>query len=235
MEVYIGIDLAWGEKNLSGFCVLTPFKDKMKILDIKLLHSLEDIVNEIEKYFEYKIYLGVDAPLIVPNEIGNREIEKEFNRDFSKYKICMLPVNRNLLTKFSAEIRSELLYEKLSSLGFRRDYQNDKVVFEVYPHSTIAQCFNSKKILPYKRKKGRNTLFIREQLKIYQSYLLEISLENQFFKQDIDLLKGQALKDYEDKLDAYTCAYTLYRCKHSEYKSYKLNAIDTFITPIEES
>mgnify|MGYP000514810612 CR=1 FL=1 len=235
MEVYIGIDLAWGEKNLSGFCVLTPLENTLKILEIKLLHTLDEITDEIKKYLAHQIYVGVDAPLLIPNESGNREIEKAFNKDFSKYKISMLPVNRKLLTKFSPKIRSEVLYEKLSSLGFSRDLKAKKALFEVYPHATIALCFNDNKILPYKRKKGRDTLFIKEQLKIYQNYLQSVCEPDSIFEEDIDLLKGKSLKDYEDKLDSFTSAYTLLYCKNKPHKIYKLDNIDTFITPIEES
>ena len=234
MEIYIGIDLAWGEKNLSGFCVLTPLDNKLEILEVKLLSSLDEILNEIKKYSQNQVYIGVDAPLLVPNQTGNREIEKEFNKDFAKYKISMLPVNRDLLTKFSSEIRSENLYEKLHKLGYKRDLNATKAIFEVYPHSTIAQCFNKQKILPYKRKKGRDTTFIKQQLYIYQSYLKAVADKNQFFQVEIEKLKGQSLKNYEDMLDAFTSAYTLFYCKRNKYKVYKLNGIDTFITPIEE-
>ncbi len=231
MDIYIGIDLAWGEKNLSGFCVLTPEVDKLKILDIKLLKSIDEIVHEISLYRDDNAYIGVDAPLLVPNEAGNREIEKNFNRDFSKYKISMLPANRALLTKYSASIRSEELFLKLQADGFRRDYNTAKAIFEVYPHSTISVCFNNLKILPYKRKKGRDTQFIKEQLKIYQNYLLSVVKNDKVFG-DISKLRGQALKDFEDKLDAITSAYTIYYCRYNKSKFYQLDSIDTFVTPI---
>jgi len=106
-NIYIGIDLAWGEKNLSGFCALHVEKNRLKILEVKLLKSIEDILLEIQKYKDSKVFIGVDAPLVVPNETGNREIEKKFNKDFAKYKISMLPANRKILTKYSPNIRSE--------------------------------------------------------------------------------------------------------------------------------
>lgn len=157
-SIYIGIDLAWGEKNPSGFSVATPSKNKLKILDAKLLYSIDEITKEISKYLDSNIFIGIDAPLVVPNESGNREIEKEFNKDFAKYKISMLPANKKLLSKYSPEIRSIKLYEKLSELGFKRDYKAQKTVFEVYTHSTIAMLWNEHKILPYKRKKAETAL-----------------------------------------------------------------------------
>jgi len=231
-SVYIGVDLAWGDKNISGFCVLTPYKKSLKIIDIKLLKSIDDIVQEIQKYQDYKVYIGLDAPLLVPNEDGNRECEKNFNRDFAKYKISMLPVNRKLLTKYNSNIRSQELYKRLQEDGFKRDYNSNKVIFEVYPHSTIAMLFNNHQILPYKRKKGRNTEFIREQLRIYKKYLAKVVFPHAILKSDVELLKGQGLKNFEDMLDAITCAYAIYYCQNSEAKFYKVNGEDIFVTPI---
>ena len=233
-NIYIGIDLAWGEKNLSGFCVLVEDKNRLKILEVKLLKSIEDILLEIQKYKDSKVFIGVDAPLVVPNETGNREIEKKFNKDFAKYKISMLPANRKILTKYSPNIRSEELFSKLTKLGFKRDYNSDKVIFEVYTHSTIAMCFNNHQILPYKRKKGRDTEFIKEQLGIYKKYLQKVIKNHEIFKQDISTCRGQKLKDYEDKLDAITCAYCMYYCKDNEAKFYQVDGVDTFVTPISK-
>jgi len=231
-KIFIGIDLAWGEKNLSGFSVLQEDKKKLKILEISLIKSIDEIILAIQKYKDYNVYIGVDAPLVIPNQTANREIEKNFNKDFSKYKISMLPVNRNLLTKYSQNIRSEDLFLSLSKLGFIRDYKSDKVIFEVYTHSTIAVCFNNFKILPYKRKKGRDTEFIKEQLCIYQNYLKKVLKTNDILKENISRLRGQKIKDFEDKLDSLTCAYSMYYCLYNEKKFYQIDAVNTFVTPI---
>ena len=232
MQYFIGIDLAWGEKNSSGFCLFKEESNTLTLLELKLLLSLDEIINEIQKLNFENISIGIDAPLVVPNSTGNRIIEKEFISDFGKYKISMLPVNRRLLTKYTENIRSEVLYKRLTDLGFKRDVNAVKRVFEVYPHSTIAVCFNGYKILPYKRKKGHNTAFIKEQLKIYKSFLEPLFANSFLLDKDIDLLKGKSLKNYEDRLDAVTCAYTLYITQIKPSKIYKLDGIDTFITPI---
>lgn len=232
--LFIGIDLAWGEKNLSGFCVLQKSKDsqKLRIIELQLLKSLEEIIEAIQKYNSFNTYLGIDAPLVIPNQTGNRDIEKDFIKDFAQYKISMLPVNRNIMTKYSQTIRSEILFEKLEALGFKRDMDHTKSVFEVYTHSTMAVCFNDYKILPYKRKKGRSTEFIKEQLAIYKNYLLDVIDADDSLIEDISSIKGQALKSYEDKLDSILCAYAMYYCLDNPHKFYKLDGVDTFLTPI---
>ena len=232
MQYFIGIDLAWGEKNPSGFSVVTSSGNKLKIVDTQLLYSIDDIVTQIQKYCEGEVYIGIDAPLVVPNQTGNRTIEKEFNRDFSKYKISMLPVNKTLLTKYSPNIRSVELFDRLSKLNFKRDFMAAKVVFEVYPHSTISTLFNDNKILPYKRKRGRNTEFIKEQMFIYQGYLKKEFFVHKVLKEDVSLLKGKSLKNYEDILDSLTCVLSIYYSKMFGTKTYQLDGIDTFVTPL---
>ena len=232
MNYFIGIDLAWGEKNLSGFSVVISSGKKLKILDSKLLFSIDEIVQEIQKYTQYRVLIGIDAPLVVPNESGNREIEENFNRDFAQYKISMLPVNQKLLTKYTQNIRSVELFKKLSQLGFKRDFQATKTVFEVYPHSTIATLFHNNKILPYKRKKGRDISFIKEQMSVYQNYLKKEFTTHEILKADLSLLRGKSLKEYEDILDSLTCILSIYYSATFGAKVYKLDGIDTFVTPL---
>ena len=226
---FIGIDLAWGEKNASGFCVLQKSEGHLEIVELQLLYSIEEIFQAVKKYQNSTLYVGVDAPLIVPNREGNRAIEKAFNKDFAPYKIAMLPVNRNIMTQYTDIIRSETLYTLLNTLTFT---QGKLTLFEVYPHATIAVCFHNNKILPYKRKKGRNSTFIREQLLIYRSFLEAVIESHTIFSENIELLKGKNLKHYEDKLDAITSAYTLYYTQNNPHKIYKLEDKELFITPI---
>ncbi|MBD3798256.1 MAG: DUF429 domain-containing protein [Campylobacterales bacterium] len=233
-SVYIGIDLAWGEKNFSGFSVVKQEGKKLQIVESKLLKSIDEIVEAICAYDKERIYVGIDAPLVVPNEKGNREIEKKFNRDFAKYKISMLPVNKKLLSKYSQNIRSVELFEKLSSLGFERDFNHNRVIFEVYTHSTIAMCFHNHQILPYKRKKGRDTNFVKEQLSIYRNYLKAVFQKEKILSEDLESLKGQKLKDYEDVLDSLTCAYCMWYCKGNDFAYYQVEGINTFVTPISK-
>lgn len=231
-EYFIGIDLAWGETKPSGFCVLVYENERLKLLKIKLLFTLTEIIQELSFYQNSKISIGVDAPLLIPNENGNREIEKEFNKDFSPYKISMLPVNRKIMQKYSSTMRSQKLYEALQHQGFRRDKDAQKSVFEVYPHATIAVCFNQYRIFAYKRKKGRSILFIKEQLKRYQGFLQKVLVQHPFLQEDITKLKGAALKGYEDQLDALCSAYTLFYVQSHPCKYYELEQIPTFVCPI---
>ncbi|MEA1917788.1 MAG: DUF429 domain-containing protein [Campylobacterota bacterium] len=208
---YIGIDLAWSDNHSSGVAVI---KDS-EVLFCDTIETLEDIALLIKKYPDAKV--GVDAPLKIENESGNREIEKLFLRDYSSKKLGIYPVNRKLLQNSLGVIRSESLVKMIpQKLGVN--------LFEVYPHVTILECFHGK-VLPYKRKKGRDVKFIKEQLSTLQEYLTKSLRGN--FAVDISSLKGKALKNHEDKLDAIVCAYTLEYCQNKPHKLYG----DIFIVP----
>ncbi len=226
------MDLAWGDKNHSGFCVID---ECLNILEISLVLETDTIIKKILSYKDkHSVFLGVDAPLKVTNETGNRDIEKSFIKDFAKHKISMLPVNRTLLLKMFKTIKGEDIQNELTYNGFSFNPNSEYFMSEVYPHSSLAVLFNNYKIIPYKRKKGRLVKDIKNALDIYKNYMFETLNHHIFFDQEISELQGQSLKDYEDKIDALTSAYTMYffnlnpqRCKI--YKS-KNEAI--FITPI---
>ena len=201
---FIGIDLAWHPNNPSGVALLQD----NKVIYTEVLDSLDSVIDFINLYPD--AIVGVDAPLIVENQTGNRNLEKQFLKDFSSKKLGVYPVNRELLLKNNTIIVGEYLSSNIpQKLGIN--------LFEVYPHATIMNCFHGK-VLPYKRKQGRSTDFIRTQLELLYSYLATY-LEGDFFE-DTLALKGKSLKRYEDKLDALVCAYTLYYCSKNFCKNY---------------
>ena len=203
--LYIGIDLAWSENNYSGITLL----EDNKVIYSGVVSSLDKVIDFVKRY--PNAIVGVDAPLIVKNQTGNRTIEIEFLKDYSSKKLGVYPVNRNLMLKYSSVIVGEELSKNIPQrLG--------KELFEVYPHATIMNCFHGT-VLPYKRKKGRNTEYIRVQLKILQNYIQNV-VHGDFYK-NIDELKGIKLKHYEDMLDSIVCAYTLFYCEKNKHKTYE--------------
>lgn len=209
---FIGIDLAWSGQNSSGVALL----EENKVLFCDTLIGVDALADFINQY--PNAVVGIDAPLLIENETGNREIEKEFLKDFAKYKLGVYPVNKKLLS-FNGTIASLDLIRKIpQKLGIN--------LFEVYPHATILQLFH-KEVLPYKRKKGRDTVFIKSQLQLLQNYLGNV-LQNSL-QTDISILKGSKLKQHEDKLDALVCAYSVYYCRYNDCKTYK----DIFKVPIK--
>jgi predicted RNase H-like nuclease len=233
-RVYIGIDLAWTQTNPSAMAVISDDFPTPELLALHLVTTLEDMVSLIFSYQnDHDIIIGVDAPLRVPNRMGNRETEKAFLRDFSRFKIGMLPVNRSLLERMFGSVRGEELLRLLEAEGFGLSPTAAQAVVEVYPHSTIAVCFNNNRLLPYKRKKGRSLADVKTAMKTYQHFLRAALYDHPVFNVDIETLKGQALKTYEDKLDGITSAYALWYCRHfpKRCKTYRTEGEGVFVTP----
>jgi len=220
-KIFIGVDLAWGETNGSGFAVLD---EKGKLLEYALLFSIDEIKKRINVYTKrFDVYLGVDAPLYVENESGNRQIEKDFCKDFTQYKISMLPVNKKIMRKYTKVPRGELLRKSVEL----------KRIYEVYPHATIAVVFNDYKILPYKRKTGRKKEDIIQALMRYQDFLKTVVVEDTLLNYELYTYSSKELKKYEDILDAVTSAYTLLYCKNNRNRCKMYTDHEAiFITPV---
>ena len=230
---YIGIDLAWTEKNPSALAILAEGSSAPRLSEVLYPDSLDEMVGLVRQLKEdFDISIGVDAPLKVPNDTGNRTIEKAFLRDFARFKIGMLPVNRTLMERMYGLVRGEMLVRGLEAEGFVLG----KNLLEVYPHSTIAVCFNRNRLLPYKRKKGRSLTDVKETLAKYRDHLQKAVGSHPFFDSDITDLKGKALKAYEDGLDSVTSAYALWFCQRypEQCKTYRGEGEGVFITPFPD-
>ena len=92
----------------------------------------------------------------------------------------------------------------------------DRLVCEVFPHTTLVSLFDLDKTLKYKARRGRDYPSRWAELARYQSLLRSLRQGDPALKRTKDLLvrtqveglRGKAFKEYEDILDAVTCAYT---------------------------
>ncbi len=197
---FIGIDLAWSRKNKSFIVIIEERKNQPTIIGARHL-ELDETIGVLQGLEEKeRCIIGVDAPLVVRNETGNRTTEVEFLRDYSRYRLGVYPVNRTLFRKTYGMIAGEELMKRSGGCD----------IVEVYPHATILELFNDRKVLPYKYKRGRNKAFYTEQLSIYTDMLSSRigGVDRTLF----DTSTLRSLKLCEDYLDSVTCAYTLYYC-----------------------
>lgn len=79
---FVGLDLAWGERNPTGVAVLDA--------DGRLRHlgtagDDASILAALAPFTAGDCLVAVDAPLIVPNRTGHRPAEREFNRVFARF------------------------------------------------------------------------------------------------------------------------------------------------------
>jgi predicted RNase H-like nuclease len=201
---FIGVDLAWKKGGETAIAVLNSRGSFTS-------HGYEwrdaDIASFVDGYTENGCLVGVDAPLVVPNDTGRRRCEDELQ----SMGIPSYPANRSWLQKAFGAVRGETLLAELQKRGIRLVDSlpvapGFKGVMEVYPHSTL------KTLLPEipAYKKGPKAKRLREVMRLLS--LLE-GLDPPL-QLPVELLRGEtgSLKSVADLIDAGVAAYTVYIC-----------------------
>lgn len=142
---FVGLDLAWGEKNQTGVAVVDVHG---RLVYVGTAQDDDSIEAAVAPYTGGDCLVAIDAPLIVTNENGFRPCETALNRDFSRFDAGARPA----FTQNPAfnPPRGQSLADRLgldmdpSSSGRRR-------AIEVYPHPATVVLFGLKKTLKYKR------------------------------------------------------------------------------------
>jgi predicted RNase H-like nuclease len=244
---FVGIDLAWSTKNGSGVAVLKGYGKKAELISSNVFYSDDEIIDFIkESVKDNSCIIAIDAPLVVPNEEGRRVAEAEVGRLFRRYNAGAHPANRRRLSSWTGEIRGEEITKALESIGFKHDpfikkYEDSRKIVEVYPHPSMVVLFNLNRILQYKSKPNRDYKFRWGEFKRYHDYLKNLKnaepslvLPKGIFPKDIKNLKGGALKNHEDLLDAIFCSYIVYYCWYNPDKCRVLGNMEEgyIMTPV---
>ena len=221
---FIGINLAWSDRNPSGAAVI--FEDRLAAYTGALV-SDEEIMSFVRAHLDAKgpAIVTVDAPLRVPNQGGARPCDLALSRVWRGYEAGALPVNRRILSRGpgndGATLRGErLVGELVQRLRFSEaavipKQTQDRLVCEVFPHPALVSFFDLDKTLKYKARRGRDYESRWAELARYQQLLRSLRQADPVLKRtkalltgtDVGSLRGAALKEYEDILDAVTCAY----------------------------
>ena len=223
---FIGLDLAWGAKNPSAAVTLEWDTAAQLLLSISFADTLTDD-NSICGYLAANdngggLIVGVDAPLDVPNETGERPVESILRRCFGKYQAGAHPANRSL---YRGDIRGERLAERFQNeYNLTAHYEfalrdpNARNVLEVFPHPAMVVLFDLDKTLKYKLKKGRDyasrmAAFARFSEGLHALQNAEPALNPpdwlhspEWFRTTVGVTQV-GLKQIEDAMDALVCAY----------------------------
>lgn len=218
---YIGIDLAWSPGNPSGVAVLDRDGN---LIAYRYCRGTEAIMALVRRYPDAAV--GVDAPLIIPNETGHRPNERAFLKTFAPHGLGVHAANRSLFEKRFARYAGFELFARLASEGFGFGRGN---LWEVYPHATILARFNGGRVLRYKASVPKAERIAA--LKRLQTALFEVITVPNAYKKALTPLKGAALKAEEDFLDSLVCAYTLLHCSTHECLCFGDDDIGKLLTP----
>jgi len=230
--LFLGLDLAWGDKNTSGGVVLSYSSDSPRVegrgtvLDVtEALGDDDEIVAWIKRWDAEAgaegLLLGVDAPLLVPNRAGRRPCEAEIGRRFAKFQAGAHPANRTI---FKDNVRGERLVARLMEQDIADNPYLDvprkpgvRQMMEVFPHPAHIVLFGLARTLKYKAKPGRDYVSRWAAMNEYSRLLRGLTIHDPPLElpedwppADTEGIIAGVLKRLEDGMDALTCAYIVY-------------------------
>jgi predicted RNase H-like nuclease len=205
----LGVDLAWSDRNPSGVCALDAAG---RVIDEQLLETDDQIVDWIAGLVDGPATVGIDAPLLVPNETGRRSCENELARVYGGRRAGPHSSNRSLFLGRYGRIRGEDLAVRLAALGFRGPWSGgDRTLLEVYPHPALIEAFGLGERLRYKSKPGLGPEGRRAGLRILAGLLAVLSAADPPLRGgEVDVpagARGKGAKAIEDRLDARVAAW----------------------------
>jgi predicted RNase H-like nuclease len=142
---FVGLDLAWGEKNNTGIAVVDS---DGRLLHVGAGHDDESIEATVEPYVSDDCLVAIDAPLIVRNPAGARPCETALNRDFHAFEAGAHPANTEnpaFNSPRGARIANAL------TLDMNPASPSTRRAIEVYPHPATIALFGLEKTLKYKK------------------------------------------------------------------------------------
>jgi len=223
--VFVGLDLAWSTANRTGGAVIRD----------GALHAWTGVLTDdasIEAFIaahvpaDAPLVVAIDAPLRVPNEHGRRRADHEVSRTWGRFQAGAYPANRTLLA-YDGTIRGEVLAARLvQRFGCVEtapipQHGPGRYLCEVFPHPAHVALFDLPRTLKYKRKPGRTPASVAAEFVRYQQALDGLAVadppltgQEALVAVDAGALRGRALQELEETLDAVTCAYVAWYAWH---------------------
>ncbi|HCB05830.1 MAG TPA: DUF429 domain-containing protein [Nocardioides sp.] len=208
MTAYLGIDLAWGEKNPTGVAVLD---DDCRLLHVSAVRTDEEIEAALAPYVDgQRVLAGIDAPLVVTNATGSRPAEQQLSADFRRFNAGTHPSNTGK-PEFANGTRGARVAERLGLTVH-------ETALEVYPHAAIVALFGLDKILTYKDKRGRDFAHLRAELVRLMGLVervVDTGEEWAALRSAVDdATRKSQLRVVEDQVDGVVCAYIAWFVDH---------------------
>lgn len=218
-RVYAGIDLAWSPTG-AGRTGLAAVDDAGALVASATVRSDDEIASWLASLPGPVVVAGVDAPLIVPNETGQRAAETAITRAYGAFKIGAHTSNRG--RPWMNPPRAEVLAQRFGwqVAPTHRGSVDFPACIEVYPHPAMVALFGLRARLTYK---GRFAFEVRRvafaellrHLESLGSLRLDASADWARLREAVAAAGTQsALDAVEDELDAVLCAHVAWLWHH---------------------
>lgn len=215
---FIGVDLAWGDRNPTGLAVLDRTG---RLVHVSAVRSDDEIVAALTPYAGDECLVAVDAPLVVVNPTGNRPAEALLNRDFATFDAGAHPSNTGK-PEFRGQPRGARIAGRLGLDMNPRSGRRRRAI-EVYPHPATVVLFRLGRTLKYKQRSGRDIEQLRGELLVLIGLLEGLAEADPPLRLTGDAPGASAweglrraaeragrkseLRVVEDQVDAVVCAY----------------------------
>jgi predicted RNase H-like nuclease len=216
---YLGIDLAWSDRNRTGLAALDG---EGRLVASSTVRTDDEIAAFVTAHAaDGPVVAALDAPLVVPNATGRRDCEAQLSREFGRFHAGAHPANRS--RPWFDPPRGEVLAARL---GWDTDPATSpggvSVAVEVYPHPAMVALFGLTTVIPYKQRGQRRDVDL---LRVAFGDLLghmedacEDPLHLSASARWAEIRRGVAtatrksyLRLLEDEIDAVFCAYLAWR------------------------
>ncbi len=206
---FIGVDLAWGERQPTGLAVLD---EHARLLHLSAVRTDDEIEAELAAYVVGECLVALDAPLVVKNPTGSRPAEKALSKDFRRFEAGTHPSNTGK-AEFVDGPRGARVAKRL---GLDIDPRSGRArrAIEVYPHAASVVLFGLDKTLKYKNKPGRDLELLRAELLVLMTHVEGLVATDESWagmrSQVERATRKSELRVVEDQVDAVVCAYVAY-------------------------
>jgi predicted RNase H-like nuclease len=205
--VFLGIDLGWYGKP-SGLASIGMDGRSLDLKDLTRVGNATEALRWIDTQTANRsAVVAVDAPLVISNQTGIRDAERELSREFSRFHAACHATNLG-----SAFAQNVLAFSQgLADLGFRHGpditpHQKGQFQIEVYPHAATVNLFDLARIVKYK--KGLRETRGEELHRLRELMLARLPQLNPALSLQLPLIPSKGnLKSAEDQIDAVLCAY----------------------------
>lgn len=210
----VGIDLAWGERNGDGLCLLEAAPGGEARV-VETAHVFGD--KALFEWLAARVpsapapaTLLFDAPLLCPNATGSRPVDRLAQTMFRKFHAGPHPANAGRCgrpLRLASAMKARFGFE----IGWRAP-RPARLAVEVFPHPATVRWFGLERIVKYKRGPlpARRAEFARLQ------GLVRAFLPGHFPQLAESAALSETLtapwtKPNEDRLDAVLCALVGYQ------------------------
>jgi predicted RNase H-like nuclease/ppGpp synthetase/RelA/SpoT-type nucleotidyltranferase len=204
--LFVGIDLAWGERQPTGLAVLDA---DARLLHLATVRTDEEIAASLQPYVAGPCLVGIDAPLVVTNATGSRPAERDLSRDFRRFEAGAHPANTGK-PEFADGTRGERIC-RLLGLDLDPASRAERRAVEVYPHPATVVLFGLAKTLKYKDKRGRDLDLLRSELLALMGHVERVVVPDATWRELREQVetatRKSELRVVEDQVDAVVCAY----------------------------